>query len=282
MRIGGVLCVKDEEETIERHVRYHLEVQGFDTILIIDNASHDQTFEVLRGMKDDRLILRRTHWKDGFVQDYATTVAANELFNKYECDWVFPIDGDEYWHSEKFGSVKKAVEKIPRDYGIYHTHAYDFVLTVRDDAREEDFLKRLQYASLFEHTKVVLYRMHDKFQLLEIGNHNVHLKPGEERQEITLPSDVLLRYHYRYISPSQVMKKILNKAEGYIIRTKGEWAYENIPAGTHVRKVYNEIKAGRFDEWYQKLIKTKNQLEKGLEKGRLVHITTMKELAKNF
>ncbi len=96
MKIGGVICVKNEEKLVALNLAYHLERQGFDLIAVIDNCSHDGTVEAIQALNDPRILLLHTKPGTGFAQDVATTQASRELFNKHGCDWVVPWDADEF------------------------------------------------------------------------------------------------------------------------------------------------------------------------------------------
>lgn len=43
MKIGAHICVRNQAARIGRVLRYHLEVQNFDLIMINDNGSYDGT-----------------------------------------------------------------------------------------------------------------------------------------------------------------------------------------------------------------------------------------------
>ncbi|MBS1261386.1 MAG: hypothetical protein MAG453_00707 [Calditrichaeota bacterium] len=57
MTIAGILCVRNERRYIVTNLRYHLDTQGFDFILVIDNGSYDNTRELVAGMNDARVKL---------------------------------------------------------------------------------------------------------------------------------------------------------------------------------------------------------------------------------
>ncbi len=272
MKVGGCMVVKNEADVIEQVVRYHLDDQEFDMLLVVDNGSTDRTWKILQSINDRRLLLFQTSWKDGFVQDEATTEGSNLLFEKHGCDWVLPIDADEYWVSEQFGTVREAISHLLPDFTVYNTFAYDFMITELDDPEEPDFRKRMRYARLHPTPKAVLHNLGGNIKYIMIGSHLIYLHDESKRREIGVKPEVLCRYHYRYLSKKQVMRKILYKAEGYIIRTKGQWLYDSREGlhGRHVRDHYFAIREGNIDKWYQNLVKSEDTIKKGVAAGDFV------------
>ncbi|GAB6057149.1 hypothetical protein [Desulfonatronum parangueonense] len=50
-----------------------------------------------------------------------------------KCDFVLPIDADEFWYSETCPSVRDSLELLPKERSMLVTVAYDFFLTERDE-----------------------------------------------------------------------------------------------------------------------------------------------------
>ncbi len=273
MRVGGCMVVKNEADVIEQNIRFHLDKQGFDILLVVDNASTDDTWSILQDMKEPRLLLFRTGWQDGFVQDTATTEGSEALFTQHGCDWVLPIDADEYWLSETFPTVHDALSQIDPSYNLYSTFAYDFVMTELDDPNESDFRKRMQYARIHPTPKMILRKLGGQIKYIMIGSHIVYLNDESLRKEVGIQPEVLCRYHYRYISKEQIMRKILYKAEGYIVRTKGEWLHQGRKGlhGRHVRDMYFKIREGKIDELYDTLVRKEQRVQRNLERDIFFH-----------
>ncbi|MBD3167513.1 glycosyltransferase [bacterium] len=275
MTIGGVMCAKDEADGIVPNLLYHLELQGFDKIVVIENGSHDRTWEVLRTLNDPRVILHRVPFQEGYVQEKAATEGALELFHKHNFDWVLSIDADEFWVSEQTGSVRNALERIKPEHNCFQTKAYDFVFTERDGPADAHFTRRMQYAVLFPKPKEVLYRAGDHLQSWGLGSHEASFDPPGAKHVAAIHPSHLCRYHYRYISREQILRKVLDQVEGFILLTGGRWLYENDGLGAHILDMYKIIKEDRFNDWFASRILSEEAVRTRLKKGSLFHKTAL-------
>ncbi len=113
----------------------------------------------VKTLDDPRVIIRKSKPSLGFMQHALSTMAARELFSVYACDWVLPIDADEYWHSRRFGSVRTALEHLAGDIHGLMTCEYRFYESARDNPDEPLFLKRLLHARATGQRKAVLYKL---------------------------------------------------------------------------------------------------------------------------
>ncbi|MBD3166838.1 glycosyltransferase [bacterium] len=253
VKIGAFLMVRDEEAMIETNLRYHLERQGLDHIIVIDNGSVDRTLEIVRSLQDERITIRRTPADAGYQQYVFSTQAAFELFDRYACNWVLPIDADEFWVSDRHRSVRAALESKTDNADVYYTWAYNFYESERDDSSENLFLRRLIYFRMSKVSKVVLRRsMRDKFQFLHTGNHDYEPVKGEQiERELVKPSD-LVRYHYPYISREDTKAKVLKQVDGFVRAFGDAWLHGEVAVGRHILRWYRAMEAGGFEVLYKR------------------------------
>ncbi|MFC2170383.1 glycosyltransferase family 2 protein [Calditrichota bacterium] len=283
MRIGGVISVRDEEQLVELNLRYHLDVQGFDTILIIDNGSTDNTFRILTEMNDSRVIIKRTTPETGLAQDVVSTIGTKELFDIYGCDWVIPIDGDEFWVSSTLGTIRNALEQVPENIDILMTRSYRFYPTVLDDASLDHFLLRLRYAKYesfgdVEH-KVIMRRLSDRLESLPIGNHWANLKKGATAVTADVRIEDISRFHYRYLDEQSFKKRVISYSKGCIQRFGRDWELGKRSESRRIYEWYVDILDGKFEEKFRKSFVLDEQYVKTqISRGEMVYLDDMTRL----
>lgn len=276
MKIGAHISVRNEIDWIGRVLRYHLDVQCFDYIIVNDDASYDGTSEVVHRYADNdaRVIHISTPQKKGFTQDKFSVLATEMLFDKFKCDFVLPLDADEFWYSEKCVSVRKALEYLPKEKSMLVTQAYDFCVTDRDDINENDTTTRQKYCRINNNPKAVFCRANGCISRIAIGNHAhmVRFNPGKEIPAYNLPIKLLSRFHYRIGDKISFLKKVLNQVEGYLVSTNGEWLHEpkNF-GGFHIWKHYMRIRQSGLEEAYNRLVFKEEKLQHLLDTKKLIY-----------
>ena len=282
MRVGGLIQVKNEVKKIEQCIRYHLEIGEFDHIIVTDNNSYDGTYEKLKQISDPRLTVYATEAGIGFNQEYAGTDMALELFNKHGCEWVFPIDSDELWHSPAYGTIKNALANLPYDVDVLQTYQFDFIETALDNAAERNFTRRMKYARVNNLVnKVVLHNLGGKLEQLYFGNHGLGLKGGKPFKQAHASHLALVKYHYPNPGKSEMIRRILNQVEGFIIRTGGDWLINHQGVGHHIHKFYQMIRNGTFDNYYRReFYLDAHELKTLLETGEVMYLEDMSDFFK--
>lgn len=284
MRIGGVISVRNEAELIELNLKYHLEIQGFDIIIAVDNGSTDRTYNIMKDMKDPRIIVNRTLPGIGFAQSQICTKGALELFNKYGCDWALPIDGDEFWHSRNYGTIRNVLELFPSHLNILETGSYRFHQTELDDPIEENFfLRRLTYAELETfgevNFKVVMQRLGSQIKYLPAGNHWVELNEGSRVTITEVDVHDVCRFHYRFLDCKSFKKRIVTYAEGLIQRHGPEWLNGTPEEAPRMLFWYKKHLEGSFDdENKRRFVWSEDKVKKGLAENTIFHIEDMRKI----
>lgn len=251
MRIVGVMNVRNEEVLIERCLRYHLDTQGFDIIMVLDNGSYDKTPEIVQDMNDPRIQYIKSE-VDGYSQDRLWSSSARSLFEQDATDWFVPMDADEMWFSTKFGTTRKVLERFAGKVDVVIVNLHQLFETELDNQDEPDPFKRVQYAKLREIPRVVAYRLGNRLHGFPFGAHWVILKNEETPKAIMLAPEVLSRTHYNRVDELTFMQRVINQAEGYILRFGEDWLSGNTEFSPRVLREYNHIKAGTFHDYYRK------------------------------
>lgn len=274
MKLAGCTVIKNEERLIEANLRHHLEHQGFDILLVIDNGSYDRTLEIVQGIGDSRIVVSQTKPNQGHRQGYHMTIGAHLLFNEYKADWVAPFDADEFWTSERHGTVRSFLESVPDEVDVVVTQGYRFHETELDDPAEANPFRRLLYARPEPHPRVVLHKMGGG-RLLEmpIGMHWVSLRDEEKPNQWRVDRADMARFHYRHLDVDDFRRRMMNKAEGQILRLGREWLAGESEFGRTHRLWYRAIRDGRFEREYRKaMVLTRDTVEKEVARGELLRI----------
>jgi glycosyltransferase involved in cell wall biosynthesis len=282
MVVAGMMTVRNEERFIARNLRYHLRTQGFDIILVIDNGSYDGTRARVQELNDPRIQLLEGDMSSGFAQDRLFTATAAQLFAGGQVDWVVPFDADEFWLSRRYGSLRGALEAAARnrpEVDIALAGVYQMSETVRDDPAVDDPLRRVRYGTVLDLPRAITHRLGDRFESYTFGGHHVHLAGGAEPVLYRFAPDELSRVHYNRCSLDILRERLLNQAEGYIIRFGEAFLRQEAELSPRVHAAYNRIRNGTFDEEYQRTsIWNESRLVRMEAEETLVHLPEMEEL----
>jgi len=208
-RLGAVAMVKNECDIIELFVRINARV--FDVIHVIDHASDDGTPKILARLAAEGYPLRVTTVQGvAYEQAEVTTAAVRALARSGECDFVVPIDADEFLApGDDGGAPPRAViaSHLPPDrHGIVPWRTF---CPVTDDyygsATPLFSHFRMREKEPIPFRKVVLGREFACECTLTVGNH-VARSPGLPALPVALP---LVMQHVPVRSSDQLVRKIL-------------------------------------------------------------------------
>ena len=101
------LLVRDEEDIIEKNIRFHLN-HGVDFIIATDNGSVDGTRNILKEYENRGIL----HLIDEKNQDHSQAEWVNSMgklaYEKYNAEIIFHCDADEFWFP-KSGNLKNEI-----------------------------------------------------------------------------------------------------------------------------------------------------------------------------
>ena len=93
------LLVKDEEEILEKNIRFHKEM-GVDGFIVTSHNSKDKTDEILEKLKEEGIVLEIIHEKDpAYHQVKFVDRMIKIAKRKYKADWIINADADEFYYS---------------------------------------------------------------------------------------------------------------------------------------------------------------------------------------
>ncbi len=103
MKIWANTIVNNEENFIWFAMKSILDY--VDKILIWDSGSTDKTADIIREIKEDKIVFKKV----GQVDKHGFTKMRQRMLEESDCDWVLILDGDEIWWED---SIRKVVDVI--------------------------------------------------------------------------------------------------------------------------------------------------------------------------
>ncbi|MDR2599220.1 MAG: glycosyltransferase family 2 protein [Oscillospiraceae bacterium] len=247
MIICGYCRVKNEADIIESFCRWNLTY--LDALIIWDDNSSDRTVEIIQFLVDEGLSIELLHLtKEEQIHyefDINDIMSLNErckyIFQKYNADWVVPLDADEFLCCEGDTDVRLELEKLDENvqYSIYwrtgiFSHDPDdstiflpnYFKEYRDPSYEM-FSKVLLSRTLVEKWGAMLYA--GKHQLVFQGN------TGSSSVPPSITHNTLCLAHYPIRSITHTLIKVIC-AQIKNFSYDGETTF-------HYKRIYDEIKS---------------------------------------
>jgi hypothetical protein len=271
MKVVMTLLARDEADIVEPWLAFHLNA-GADFVIATDNRSEDATTEILeRYAREGHVHLIREPGED-LRQDEWVTRMARLAATDFGADWVINSDADEFWFP-RGESLRDLLGAIPDRYGIVWAFWRLFVARPGDD---EPFYERMAArfsalapindpASLARPMRKVIHRADPGVQVAR-GNHGL-VDSSFAPLRGWFPVEVL---HFPVRSLEQCTHKAGLQGRAF------ERYVDRAPTAYHA-KMYEALRSGRIDEHYEALVVDDDQLERGIEAGRLVVDTRLRD-----
>ena len=259
------LLVRDEEDVIEANLAHHFG-QGVDFVIATDNGSVDGTVAILEAeVRAGRLRLIHEP-EDTYDQHRWVTRIARLAATDHGATWVINNDADEFWFARD-GDLASTLASTDAD--IVVAQRFNLV------ARPEGVPMTIRQATPRQHPGLgdgplppkVAHRASPEIRVLQ-GNHEVEGLTGG-----TVDDGRIEILHAPVRSYAQFANKI----------AKGGAAYERnqeLPkeVGHQWRRLHAHQEAGTFDEEWQKLLLSDEEVAAGLADGTLVEDTRLLDL----
>jgi len=237
MNLVAISCVKNEEDIIETFIRHT--AAFVDQIVILDNGSTDATRDIIDSIKTENIPLELLH--DSSVGHWQwkrmNFLMNNYAVNKYEADWIIPLDADELIVVEEHMAFPDILSKHQSPVKL---QLRTFVPDKSDDVSEINpalrIRRRLQEEA-HPYYKVVVPSDLLKKQpdvSLSQGNHNLVLN-GKHLKASLLDSVFLAHIPIR--SPEQYASKVALKSLQYLAMSQREKFW-----GRHLQRPYELLK----------------------------------------
>lgn len=259
MKIVLTLLVRDEEDIIEEHIRYHASV-GIDAFIVTDNRSVDRTRQILLKVAKCVDLTLRTEPSDTYDQGaWVTGMAA--LAWQRGADWVIHSDADEFWWASSC-ALKSFLATVPRSINCIRVARRDFApVSGTEPFWARQIFRRRHAVDVFGGPlpPKVMHRAHPDAVVIQ-GNHSVE---GFAIQAVDARD--LEIFHFPMRTFEQFERKIRN----------GGAAYErnqalDINFGTGWRFLYRLARAGRLQDYFDANAVSSATVDAALESGALV------------
>lgn len=262
MKLCMTLLVRDEEDILESHLRFHLS-RGVDFVLATDNLSVDRSTAILRRFEREGSARVLLEPDDNYAQAEWVTRMARLAATEHAADWVIHSDADEFWWPEA-EDLKAVLSTVPPEIDVVRVGRVNFVprpessgpLFDRMVIREAESLNSLGQPL----PPKICHRAHPEIRVLQ-GNHAVE---GSGLGGV-LDCELLTILHFPLRTYSHFENKIV----------KGGRAYErnlDLPPaiGATWRRLYELYREGELTDYYASQELTDDEVEEGLASGRLV------------
>jgi hypothetical protein len=253
--VAATLLVRDEEDVIAENLRHHI-AQGVDYFVVTDNASRDQTKDIVRSFSEVATII------DEPAMNYRQADWVSRMANvvhEIGADWVIHLDADEFW------TGLQCLENIESNFLVVnsgdHTNpgccsgmsCRNFV-PITDDQQPVFHVNNYRYFRYSEHKAMKGCKIaHRCMKNLEIGqgNHQILNIPEEK---VTFCPDLKID-HYPIRSYEHFERKVINGGLAYL----QSGLTENI--GDHWRERYQVYLSEQLWLEYKCLSYTKRRAE---------------------
>lgn len=275
MKLVLTLLVRDEDDVLESNLRYHLE-RGVDFVIATDNGSCDATPEILARHQREGHLHVISEPEHSFDQGAWVTRMARMAATDFGADWIIHGDADEFFVSDRGGSLKDVLAEIPAAYGVVTTPRFNFLPpAARTSFFAEDMTVR----------ETGLRKRVEKPKIAHRADPDVRIPYGCHRIQATelrelggwYPIETL---HFPIRSCEQWEAKIARGATAHRAAQPEEWE-RNVrqaepPSPPRPGRVVNQAKAYRLWEHgllrdaYSALVPSSKKIAAGIEKGDLI------------
>jgi hypothetical protein len=270
MTLVMTLLARDEIDVVEPWLAFHLNA-GVDVVIATDNRSQDGTTEVLEDYaKSGHVRLIREPGEDLRQNEWVTRMARLAA-TEYGADWVINSDADEFWWP-RGASLSEVLAAVPPRYGTVGA----FLRVFCPRPGDEDFAERMTVrfsalapindpASLYKPIRKVVHRGHPEIELTR-GNHALVGSPFAPLRG-WFPIEC---FHFPLRSVAQSAHKAKLQGEAF------EKHISRAPTAYHA-EMFDALKRGRMTEYYEALVVSDEELERGRGEGRLVVDTRLRD-----
>jgi Glycosyl transferase family 2 len=270
MTLVMTLLARDEIDIVDSWLAFHLNA-GVDIVIATDNRSEDGTTEVLERYAREGHVHLIHEPGDDLRQNEWVTRMARLAATEYGADWVINSDADEFWWP-RGASLSEVLRPVPPRYGTVGA----FLRVFCPRPGEEHFADRMTVrfsalapindpASLYKPIRKVLHRGHPEINLTR-GNHALVNSPFAPLRG-WFPIEC---FHFPLRSVAQCEHKA--RLQG----TAFEKHIARPPTAYHA-DMYDALRGGRIAGYYESLVVSDDELERGVSEGRLVVDTRLRD-----
>ncbi|TFB74360.1 glycosyltransferase [Cryobacterium glaciale] len=214
------LMVRDEADIITPMIEHHLN-QGVDIIIVTDNGSVDGTTEILEEFARGGLLELRHDPVHRKQQGVVVSEMAREASRRFDADWVFNADADEFWMPvSPHLTLHQAFSQIDRGIQSFTVEVVDMT---GPPALTGTGFQRLVYRDLrsTEKLNAIGLHAHSTSDAAHIGDPDVTVVQGNHAVSLESrggpPSDLAIEVlHFPWRSWVQFSRKVDNAGSSYL------------------------------------------------------------------
>ena len=264
------LLARDEIDIVDSWLAFHLNA-GADVVIATDNRSQDGTTEVLEEYARSGQVHLIHEPGEDLRQNEWVTRMARLAATQYGADWVINSDADEFWWP-RGASLSQVLEAVPPRYGTVGA----FLRVFCPRPGEEQFAERMTVrfsalapindpASLYKPIRKIVHRGHPEIELTR-GNHALVNSPFAPLRG-WFPIEC---FHFPLRSEAQTAHKAALQGEAF------EKHIARPPTAYHA-DMYAALRSGRIGDYYEALVVSDAEVERGVADGRLVVDTRLRD-----
>ncbi|MEI6498436.1 MAG: class I SAM-dependent methyltransferase [bacterium] len=200
--IYSITMVKNEIDIIETFIRYNLNF--LDKMVILDNGSTDGTLEVILELIREGLPIDLVFdHNPAYIQAEIITSLMYDTIEKYNPDFILPLDADEFITTYKNVDIKKMIASFPED-SLTYLSWVTYVPTFKDNLDETNILRRIRYRRSVQHNydeKVMIPAVLANKQKVTIkqGSHDLNKIDGVTWKKHSVKTISLAHYPVRSV-----------------------------------------------------------------------------------
>jgi hypothetical protein len=270
MTVIMTLLARDEIDVVDSWLAFHLNA-GVDLVIATDNLSRDGTTDVLEEyarsghvhlIREDGDDLRQNEWVTRMARLAAT---------QYGADWVINSDADEFWWP-RGASLSEVLAPVPPRYGTVGAFLRVFCPRPGDGHFAERMTVRFsalapinEPGSIYKPIRKIIHRGHPEIQVTR-GNHALVDSPFKPLRG-WFPIEC---FHF----PLRSVAQSAHKAE---LQGVAFEKYVKRPPTAYHADMYAALRSGRIADYYEALVVSDDELERGVAQGRLVVDTRLRD-----
>jgi hypothetical protein len=241
MKIVGISMIGNDADIVEAFVRHTLSL--LDHLFVIVHCPHDGTGEILSALQGEGLpITLVLDNEPAFLQGERLTWLAREAYKAIHCDFVFPLDADEFIVPPERALIEAALASLPVGTLVGGVRLRTFVPTSEDPADEPHPLRRIQRYARSE-DKVFKIVLTPAFAaspdwVIDHGNHSLIHIGDPVRMPVPKLRQLALA-HYPVRSSAQVTNKTILGYLAHLAASRP--AVEERRVATHWGRCYEQI-----------------------------------------
>jgi hypothetical protein len=270
MTLVMTLLARDEIDVVDSWLAFHLNA-GVDKVIATDNRSQDGTTEVLEEYaRSGHVHLLREPGEDLRQNEWVTHMARLAA-TEYGADWVINSDADEFWWP-RGASLSDVLAAVPPRYGTVGA----FLRVFSPRPGEEHFAERMtvrfsalapinEPKSLYKPIRKVIHRGHPGIEVTR-GNHALVNSPFAPLRG-WYPIEC---FHFPLRSAAQCAHKAELQGVAF------EKHVKRPPTAYHA-DMYAALRSGRIVDYYEALVVSDDELDRGVDVGRFVVDTRLRD-----